>query len=89
MPELARFHGIVIRMYLEVGGPHHLPHFHAYYAGQVGVFGIDPVERLAGDLPRRQTRLVEAWAELHQPELAADWERLQTGRVPLPIEPLR
>jgi hypothetical protein len=30
MPELSRFFGIVIRMYMEVG-PHHLPHFHAYY----------------------------------------------------------
>lgn len=31
MPELSRFFGIIIRMYMEVGGPHHLPHFHASY----------------------------------------------------------
>ena len=31
MPELSRFFGIVIRMFVEVGGPHHRPHFHAYY----------------------------------------------------------
>ena len=31
MPELSRFFGIIIRMYVEAGGPHHLPHFHAYY----------------------------------------------------------
>jgi hypothetical protein len=31
MPELSRFFGIIIRMYMEVGQPHHLPHFHAYY----------------------------------------------------------
>ncbi|GAB6062177.1 DUF4160 domain-containing protein [Deferrisoma palaeochoriense] len=89
MPELCRFFGIVIRMFAEVGEPHHVPHFHAYYQDHVGVFGIDPVELVAGFLPRRQRRLVEAWAELHQEELMEDWQRLQQGRRPFPIEPLR
>jgi hypothetical protein len=88
MPELSRFYGIIIRMYMEVGAPHHLPHFHAYYQNEVGVFGLDPIELIAGSLPRRQRRLVEAWAELHQEELQADWQRLQAGQAPLPIEPL-
>jgi hypothetical protein len=43
---------------------------------------------LAGSLPRRQARLAEAWAELHQSELVADWSRLQAGSEPLPIDPL-
>ena len=43
---------------------------------------------LAGSLPRRQARLAEAWAELHQSDLAADWGRLQAGSEPLPIDPL-
>jgi len=89
MPELSRFFGIIIRMFVEVGGTHHRPHFHAYYQEAVAVFGIDPVELIAGELPTRQRRLVEAWAELHQGELAADWQRLQAGRPPKPIEPLR
>lgn len=88
MPELSRFYGIIIRMYLEAGEPHHRPHFHAYYGDDVAVFGIGPVELLSGALPRRQTRLVEAWAELHETELLADWERLQSGQRPLPIAPL-
>jgi hypothetical protein len=88
MPELSRFYGIIIRMYLEAGTPHHLPHFHAYYGEEVAVFGIRPVQLLSGQLPRRQTRLVEAWAELHEDELHADWERLQAGRRPVPIAPL-
>lgn len=88
MPELSRFFGIIIRMYLEVGVPHHAPHFHAYYQEDVGVFSLDPVELIAGSLPRRQRRLVEAWAELHQAELLADWDRLQVGQVPNAIEPL-
>jgi len=76
-------------MFTEAGEPHHAPHFHAYYQDEVGVFGINPVELIAGSLPRRQRRLVEAWAELHQAELREDWELLQAGRRPRPIEPLR
>ena len=89
MPEISRFFGIIIRMFVEVGTPHHTPHFHAYYQEHVGIFSIDPVELMAGDLPRRQRRFVEAWAELHQDELEADWSTLQDGRVPEPIEPLK
>ena len=88
MPELSRFYGIIIRMYMEVGGPHHRPHFHAYYQEWTGIFSLDPIELIAGELPRRQRRLVEDWAEIHQAELIADWERLQAGQSPFPIEGL-
>jgi hypothetical protein len=84
----AVFLGIIIRMYCELG-PHHAAHFHAYYGGEEAVFGLDPIELLAGSLPPRQTRLVIAWAELHQQELVADWNRLQDGEEPWPIRPLQ
>jgi Protein of unknown function (DUF2442)/Domain of unknown function (DUF4160) len=38
----------------------------------VAVLGVEPVELISGSLPRRQERLVEAWAELHQAELIVD-----------------
>lgn len=88
MPELSRFYGIIIRMFVEVGTPHHRPHSHAYYQDDVGIFSLRPVELMAGELPKRQRRLVEAWAELHETELLADWQRSQAGRKPLPIAPL-
>ena len=89
MPEICRFFGIIIRMYAEPQAPHHRPHFHAYYQEAVGVYAIDTIELIAGQLPRRQHRLVEAWAELHQRELLADWERLQSGQMPFKIDPLQ
>ena len=89
MPELARFYGIIIRMFSEPSERHHTAHFHAYYQEHVAVFSISPVERVAGFLPQRQQRLVEAWAELHQPELQADWQLLQQGQKPAPITPLQ
>jgi hypothetical protein len=60
MPELSRFFGIIIRMYAE-DGPHHVPHIHAYYQGEVGIYGLDPIMLIAGSLPKRQQRFVEAW----------------------------
>lgn len=62
---------------------------HAFYQDDVGVFAIDSVELIGGELSRRQRRLVEAWAEIHQTELLAAWDRLQAGRLPGKIEPLR
>jgi len=89
MPELSRFYGIVIRMFLESGGQHNRAHFHAYYQDQSAVFAVDTVECLGGSLPTAQRRLVEAWAEIHRSELQHDWELLQSGRPPLKIDPLR
>jgi hypothetical protein len=89
MPEISRFFGIIVRMFVEAGGAHHLPHFHAYHQDHVAVYRVDRIELMAGTLPIRQRRLVEAWAELHQAELLADRARLQSGQGPLPIEPLR
>ena len=56
MPELSRFFGIIIRMFMEVGAPHHRPHFHAVYQDAKAVFAIDPIECIAGGLPQTQQR---------------------------------
>ena len=76
-------------MYAEPGAPHHRPHFHAYYQNYAAVYSIDSIEMVDGELPHRQQRLVEAWAEIHQGELRENWERLQAGLPPFKIAPLR
>ncbi|GAB1436731.1 hypothetical protein MASR2M32_29790 [Sphaerotilus sulfidivorans] len=43
---------------------------------------------LAGELPRKQLRLVQAWIELHRDELMADWELAASGELPYKIDPL-
>ena len=88
MPELSRFYGIIIRMFSEPSERHRTSHFHAYYQEHVAVFSISPIAVVAGSLPKRQQRLVEAWAELHQEELISDWQLLQNGKAPAPIAPL-
>jgi Domain of unknown function (DUF4160) len=52
MPELARFYGIIIRMFMEPSTEHNRPHFHAYYQEFVAVIAIDNIEILAGHLPK-------------------------------------
>ena len=76
-------------MFVEAGGPHHRPHFHAYYQNAVGIYAVDTIELIAGELPRTQHRLVLAWAEVHQHELLNNWAVLQRGMPPATIEPLR
>lgn len=65
-----------------------LPHIHADYQGQVGVYSIQDGTVLAGGLPPKQHKLVVAWIEIHQEDLMADWELAVTGRNPLPIRGL-
>jgi hypothetical protein len=71
MPELSRFFGIIIRMFVETGGQHHRAHFHAFYQEHAAVFAIDTIECLSGSLPKPQQRLVEAWVEIHRQRVAA------------------
>ena len=88
MPELSRFHGIIVRMFWEPDARHHRPHFHAVYQDNAVSIAVDTIEVLAGALPRKQQRLVEAWAELHQDELLDAW-RAMLARQPLnKIDPI-
>jgi hypothetical protein len=49
---------------------------------------IDDGEILAGELPRKHLRLVQAWIELHRDELMADWELAVAGENLYKIDPL-
>ncbi len=50
---------------------------------------IRTCEVLDGDLPKRQTRLIMAWTELHQEELMANWDLVMNGEEPFKIQPLQ
>jgi uncharacterized protein DUF4160 len=86
VPTVSRFFGIVIAMFFD---DHGYPHFHARHAEGEAKVRIDNLEVIDSELPRRQLRLVLAWAELHQEELAANWQRARAGETLEQIEPLR
>jgi hypothetical protein len=79
VPEVARFHGIIIRMYFD---DRHHPHFHAYFADYAALFTIDPPGLYEGGMPRRQQHIILGWAEVHQEELMENWRRARE-RLPL------
>jgi hypothetical protein len=77
MPVISSFYGIVIRMYFNDSEQHHTPHFHAKYAEYNASFDMDG-HILAGNFPKKQTKYVVAWADIHYEELKALWETMQT-----------
>lgn len=82
------FYGIIIRMYF-APSEHNPPHIHAYYQNNKASFSIGDFELLGGKMSLKQTRLIQAWMEIHKEELLADWELCQNGETPFKIEPLK
>ena len=67
---------------------HNKPHFHVYYAEYEASVGCD-CELLAGQLPVKQFKMVQAWAAIHEDELYAAWNNA-VRNIPFgKIEPLR
>lgn len=86
MPEISRFYGIIIYMFIK---DHNPPHFHAKYGEFIGVINIQTGELMEGELPRRALRLVQDWTELHKPELLKNWNSAQSDNPEIKkIEPL-
>ena len=85
MPELARFYGIVIRMYYADHAP---PHLHASYGSDEVVIDIEAVAVMAGRLPPRALGLVVEWVTIHQQELRVAWRRASRHEAPGAIDPL-
>ena len=88
MPVISMFYGIIIRMYTLDSQRHGLPHIHARYGEFEASISLLDAEVLAGELPRKQLRLVQAWCELHGDELLADWTLAVAGKKPFRIDPL-
>jgi hypothetical protein len=86
MPEISRFEGITIKMFINEHNP---PHFHAFYSSDVACFSIETGQMIQGDFPSRKASLVTAWAILHQKELLQNWKALLEGLKANKIKPLR
>ena len=89
MPIVSMFYGIIIYMYALDTKQHHLPHIHIEYQGQEAVIGIPDGELIVGELPTNKMKLVQAWIEIHQEELVADWAIADKGGEIFKIDPLR
>lgn len=72
MPEISRFYGVVIKMFFKPK-EHEPSHIHALYGEYVGIFDLQTVEMIEGDLPIKAQELVKDWMYLHKEELQKMW----------------
>ena len=88
MPELSRFYSIIIKMIYQDNVQHHKPHVHVYFNEYEAAVAVDG-ELLAGSLPLKQLRLVQAWLAIHEDEVYAAWNNAVRGIPFNKIDPLR
>lgn len=85
MPVISLFYGIIIYMYAK---DHPAPHFHARYQDEQAIYDLEG-NLLEGHMPKRQDRLISAWAEIHHDDLIANWDLAERGEQPMKIDPIR
>lgn len=83
MPEIARFYGIIIKIFFT--REHNPPHFHAVYGEYNGTFEISTLEMIEGDLPTKAQALVKEWAEQYIDDIMQMWNTKTLKKLP-PLE---
>ncbi|TAK60386.1 DUF4160 domain-containing protein [Methylobacter sp.] len=68
MPDICRFYGILIRMFL-IDREHPPRHIHIKYGEHEAVMELINLNIIDGSLPKKCRQLVREWTELHQDEL--------------------
>ena len=84
MPVIARFYGVVIKMYFRQS-EHNPPHIHAIYGEYIGAINIRTSDMLEGDLPKRALKMVQEWVSQHERKLMNMWETQEFTELP-PLE---
>jgi len=89
MPTISMFYGIIIRMYYFDNQQHNTPHIHVHYQSDAAIIEIPTGKIIQGQLPKSKQKLVDAWIEIHNDELMADWELAINGESVFKIDPLK
>ena len=84
MPEISRFYGIIIKMFFKPK-EHEPSHIHALYGEHIGIFNLQSLEMIEGDLPSKAKSLVLEWLEKNQSELLKMWDSQKLIKLP-PLE---
>lgn len=78
MPEITRFYGIVIKIFFR----NEHTHIHAVYGEYNGIFRIDSLEMIEGDLPARAVKMIREWGLSHKDELQYMWNNKTIKKLP-------
>jgi len=89
MPVISMFYGVIVLMYYFDNRKHHRPHIHVQYSDEEAVISIPEGNLMEGSPRRAKLKLVQAWIEIHQDELMADWELAVNGQQVFRIDPLK
>ena len=89
MAIISMFYGIIISMYYLDNKRHNLPHIHVKYQDEEAVISIMGGQLLEGTLKINKMKLVQAWVEIHNDELLANWELASKGEAIFKIDPLK
>jgi hypothetical protein len=89
MPVISMFYGVIVLMYYYDNRRHNLPHIHIKYGDEEAVISIPNGEIIEGSIRSAKLKLVQAWIEIHQENLMANWELAINGQAVFKIEPLR
>jgi hypothetical protein len=81
MPIIAKFYGIIIKMFF-IQKEHNPPHFHAFYNEFVGVIDIDTGKMIEGNLPKKALELVDEWLIINKLELLQIWNSQEFKKLP-------
>lgn len=85
MPRICEFFGIVIYLYYDDHPP---PHFHARYGEEEGVFDLETLGIIAGEVRPRVRALVVEWAALRREDIRRAWEQCRNHQPVDPVSPL-
>ncbi len=84
MPIIAKFYGLIIKMFFQQA-EHNPPHFHVVYGDYLGIINIRTLEMMEGDLPSKALSMIKEWAGQHKEELLEIWETQEFKQLP-PLE---
>jgi len=76
-------------MYYLDNKQHNLPQIHVKYQDEEAVISLIDGQLLEGTLKTNKMKLVQAWIEIHNEELMADWTLAISGETIFKIDPLK
>jgi hypothetical protein len=87
MPVISMFYGIIVLMYYLDNRRHQQPHIHD--SDEEAAISIPDGTVIEGSIKASKLKLIQAWVEIHQDELMADWRLATNGQPVFKIEPLK
>ena len=80
MPTLARFNGVVVRMFF-LAAEHNPPHVHVYCVDQAAAIDIKTRQLIDGSIPQREAALAREWIAANEAALLEIWETQQFKKL--------